>query len=42
MVEKIIMVLEKGKGYYQSREKGNLTDFDYLKTIDQYEKLFEI
>lgn len=41
LAKKIIMVLEKGKGYYQSKEKGNLTDFDYLKTIDQYEKLFE-
>jgi glycosyltransferase involved in cell wall biosynthesis len=39
LAEKINMVLENGKKYYQFKAK-NLDLFDYKKTVDEYEKLF--
>jgi len=39
LAEKINIVLKNGKKFYQKRAK-NLDKFDYLKTVDEYEKLF--
>jgi glycosyltransferase involved in cell wall biosynthesis len=41
LAEKILRVLNKGKKYFQKRNTDKLTKFNYLKSIDQYEKLFE-
>ncbi|MFA4826911.1 MAG: glycosyltransferase family 4 protein [Candidatus Shapirobacteria bacterium] len=38
LAEKIVKVLKNGKKYYQKNSK-NLVDFDYQKTINEYEKL---
>lgn len=39
LADKINIVLKNGKKYYRNRAK-NLDKFDYLKTVDEYEKLF--
>jgi len=39
LAEKINLVLNKGKIYYQKRAI-NIDKFDYQKTVDEYEKLF--
>jgi glycosyltransferase involved in cell wall biosynthesis len=39
LAKKINTVLKNGKKHYQ-KKAANLSDFDYRKTIDQYEKIF--
>jgi glycosyltransferase involved in cell wall biosynthesis len=39
LAEKINLVLKNGKEYYQKRAK-NLELFDYKKTVDEYERIF--
>lgn len=41
LAEKITTVLIKGKKYYQKDGCGKLKAFDYQKTIEEYQKLFE-
>jgi glycosyltransferase involved in cell wall biosynthesis len=41
LASKIIKVLKKGKKYYQKKSANNLNKFNYLKSIEKYEKLFE-
>ena len=39
LTKKINIVLKNGKKYYQEISK-NVSDFDYLKTVDEYESVF--
>lgn len=41
LARKITEVLKRGKKYYQKIASGKLKQFEYSKTIDQYEKIFE-
>jgi glycosyltransferase involved in cell wall biosynthesis len=41
LAEKIVRVLDNGKNYYHKKSVGKLAEFNYLESIDQYEKLFE-
>ena len=40
LAKNLVLVLKKGKKYYQNKNNKNLKIFDYKKSIDQYEKLF--
>lgn len=40
LAKKLVLVLKKGRKYYQNKYNKNLNIFDYKKSIDQYEKLF--
>jgi len=41
LAEKLALVLKNGKKYYYDIGKNNLKKFDYKKSVDKYERLFE-
>ena len=39
--KKLAIVLKRGKSFYQIKDSKKLNNFDYNRSIDQYEKLFK-